>query len=131
MIQKSSGSFQRSCHIFDLPCKMKNGISTIPNVRRFGSVGPSSPLNRAYCARFGVSLISYLPPNLPRGIFSRQIGWQFSSGKSVPETCAMRTVRFGEEFIVDRTAKSFSEFTGETLSPLSRAYCARLGMTGN
>eukprot|EP01043_Picozoa_sp_COSAG02_P053896 COSAG02_NODE_6020_length_3870_cov_25.718377_3_plen_235_part_00 len=38
---------------------------------------------------FGLSLISYLPPNLSRANCSRQIGGQFSSGKSVPETCAL------------------------------------------
>ena len=46
---------------------------------------------RAHCAC--ISLIPCLPPNLSREFFSRQIGPQFSSGNSVPETCAMRTVR--------------------------------------
>eukprot|EP01043_Picozoa_sp_COSAG02_P030197 COSAG02_NODE_1917_length_10388_cov_116.704733_4_plen_175_part_00 len=41
---------------------------------------------RAHCTCFGISLISYLPPNLSRAIFSRQIGAQFSSGKSSPDT---------------------------------------------
>eukprot|EP01043_Picozoa_sp_COSAG02_P076256 COSAG02_NODE_16107_length_1112_cov_15.309970_1_plen_294_part_00 len=57
------------------------------------ATGTFSPPNRAHCTCFGISLISYLPPTLSREKCSRQIGRQFSSGKSSPETCAMRTVR--------------------------------------
>ena len=78
-------------------------VAVTPGIRRHGpyiisnetriSLTAHSPPNRAHCACFGISLISCLRPNLSREFFSRQIGAQFSSANSVPETCAMRTVR--------------------------------------
>ena len=55
-------------------------------------------LAQSLSANFPVSrpawrLISSLRPNLSVEFFSRQIGAQFSSANSVPETCAIRTVR--------------------------------------